>query len=115
MANPKPGKGKPFDGSKPGPGRPPATPETRAFKQIAQEASPSALQFLIDVYKDIKAPLALRITAACRVIERGEGIPTAPPEGSKPITGTFNGTFTIPTANGPRVISPGQDPVKATP
>jgi hypothetical protein len=72
-------------------GRAKATPEARAFADLAKEASPRALAFLISVVDNPKAPLQYRISAAKTVIERGEGMPFTPrPDDPPPLGGTGN-------------------------
>jgi hypothetical protein len=48
---------------------------------MARAASPDALQALIDVMQDSKAPHAARVTAADKILDRAWGKPAQPIDG----------------------------------
>ena len=63
-------------------GNPNGRPKIPAeIREMARAASPEALQALIDVTQDSKAPHAARVTAADKILDRTWGKPAQPIDG----------------------------------
>src|SRR5262249_47391228 len=80
------GKGRPFkpgQSGNPG-GRPKTTLELIALRDLARKHTPAALNAIVAVMGDIKAPASARVAAASELLDRGWGRPTAALEHSGP-------------------------------
>lgn len=73
MTNPH----KKHGGKRPGSGRKRGTPNkaTVELKQLAGEYTEEAIQVFVDVMRDPEAPVAVRVAAADKLLDRGHGRP----------------------------------------
>ena len=82
----KRGPGKPFRSGQSGnpSGRPRLTPELIELRELARQHTRAAVEAIIAVVQDLKAPPSARVTAASEILDRGWGRATQSVEHAGP-------------------------------
>lgn len=91
-------------GARPGAGRKPGqvSAAKRELAEMAKDHAAKALEVLVSVANNSKAPPAARVSAATAILDRGYGKPRQAVE----VDGTFTGSFTVQYVTGPTGPAP---------
>ena len=91
-------------GARPGAGRKPGqvSQAKRELAEMAKDHAAKALDVLVSVASNAKAPPAARVSAATAILDRGYGKPRQAVE----LDGTFTGSFTVQYVTGPSGPAP---------